>query len=303
MSKKKRHEKTLFETIYEVFGGVDSDLPPQSSSSSSSSSPSSTNQVQNLVTKLKAVIDELAKNFANAKDLVLELARVLDETKQCKERSQICRKIKEMLKEKIAEGKITAKWIEECLPREYKRRYNNNNNNNIKSELSSLSGSEEWQQQQEDGDDNDDAKKVEQIIIDISGSSSTVKEELLSLSSPHHNSCNSASNHGTNDSECNSITTKPNKNSTENASDTQDAMSSFEGDCRQLEEEDDCGGETILGDSSVIVCSNKIHYIHKEKYDLLRQAMNSSKQFCFITFDKDGTLVQAESDISKQERK
>jgi hypothetical protein len=110
--------------------------------------------VQNLVTKLKAVIDELAKNFANAKDLLLELARLLDETKQCKERSQICRKIKEMLKEKIAEGKITAKWIEECLPLEYKRRYNNsNNNNNIKSELSSLSGSE----QEKDGDDNDDA--------------------------------------------------------------------------------------------------------------------------------------------------
>ncbi len=72
-----------------------------------------------------------------------------------------------------------------------------------------------------------------------------------------------------------------------------------------MEEEDDCGdgGGTVLGDSSVIVCANKIHYIHKEKYDLLRHAMNSSKQFCFITFDKDGTLVQAESDISKQERK
>jgi hypothetical protein len=293
MSKKKRHEKTLVETIYELFESVDSDLPPQSSSSSPP--PSSTNQVQILVTKLKAVIDDLAKNFANAKDLVLELARVLDETKQCKERSRICRKIKEMLKEKIAEGKITAKWIEECLPREYRRRYNNS----IKSELSSLSGSED-EQEEEDGDDNDDAKKVEQIIIYTSGRSSTVKEELLSLSSPHHSSGNSTSNHGTNDSECNSITIKPNKNSTENASETQDARSSFEGDCRQLEEEDDCDGDIILGDSSVIVRANKIHYIHKEKYDLLRQAMNSSKQFCFITFDKDGTLVRAESDISKQ---
>jgi hypothetical protein len=74
MSKKKRHEKTLVETIYELFESVDSDLPPQSSSSPP---PSSTNQVQILVTKLKAVIDDLAKNFANAKDLVLELARVL----------------------------------------------------------------------------------------------------------------------------------------------------------------------------------------------------------------------------------
>jgi hypothetical protein len=175
MSKKKKHEKTLAETIDDLFESVDPDLPSQSSSSSSSS----TNQLQNLVTKLKAVIDELAKNFANAKDLILELARVLDETKQCKQRSQICRKIKEMLKDKIAEGKITAKWIEECLPQEYKRRYNN-----IKSELSSLSGLEE---KEEERNDNDDAKKVEQIIIDTSGRSSTIKEDLLS-SSPDHSS-------------------------------------------------------------------------------------------------------------------
>jgi hypothetical protein len=131
MSKKKKHEKTLAEAIDELYESIDPDSPLQSSLS--------TNQVQNLVTKLKAVIDELAKNFANAKDLILELARVLDETKQCEQRSQICRKIKEMLRDKIAEGKITGKWIEECLPQEYKRRYNNN----IKSELSSLSGSEE----------------------------------------------------------------------------------------------------------------------------------------------------------------
>jgi ElaB/YqjD/DUF883 family membrane-anchored ribosome-binding protein len=69
MSKKKRHEKTLVEEIIELFESVDADLPPQPSSSS-------TDQVQNLVTKIKAVIDEVAKNFANAKDLILELARV-----------------------------------------------------------------------------------------------------------------------------------------------------------------------------------------------------------------------------------
>ena len=43
------------------------------------------------------------------------------------------RKIKEVLKDKIREGKITAKWIEDCLPPEYKRKYT------TKSEVSSLS--------------------------------------------------------------------------------------------------------------------------------------------------------------------
>jgi len=46
---------------------------------------------------------------------------------------QVSRKIKEILKDKISEGKITAKWIEDCLPPEYKRKYT------TKSEVSSLS--------------------------------------------------------------------------------------------------------------------------------------------------------------------
>ena len=81
-----------------------------------------TNQIKNIIAKLRVVIDERDKNFADAKSLILELARHLDETRQCEE-TQICRKIKEMLNDKINEGKITGKWIEECLPQEYKRKY------------------------------------------------------------------------------------------------------------------------------------------------------------------------------------
>ena len=62
--------------------------------------------------------------------------------KECKQ-NQICTKIKEMLADKIKEGKITKKCIERCLPQEYRRRY-------AKSEQSSLSGK---------------AKKLEKIII------------------------------------------------------------------------------------------------------------------------------------------
>src|SRR5437016_8227354 len=107
-----------------------------------------TNQIENIIAKLRDVIDELDKNFADAKSLILELARQLDETKQS-EQIQICRKIKETLKDKINEGKITGKWIEECLPQEYKRKY-------AKSELSSLSGN---------------AKKVGKILVDNEGKS------------------------------------------------------------------------------------------------------------------------------------
>ena len=71
-------------------------------------------QIKTVVVNLRAVIDELDRNFASAKRLILELARLLDETKGCKQ-SQICTKIKEMLADKIKEGKISKKWIERCL--------------------------------------------------------------------------------------------------------------------------------------------------------------------------------------------
>ena len=45
---------------------------------------------------------------------------------------RVCLKIKELLRDKITEGKITKRWIEEGLPSDYKRRY-------IKSEVSFLS--------------------------------------------------------------------------------------------------------------------------------------------------------------------
>jgi hypothetical protein len=51
-----------------------------------------TNQVENIIAKLRVVIDELDKNFANVKSLILELARHLDETRQS-EQTQICRNL------------------------------------------------------------------------------------------------------------------------------------------------------------------------------------------------------------------
>ena len=87
--------------------------------------------IECILTDLRVVIDKIDKNFNSAKKLILIFAEALFDTKQY-EQSQICRKIKESLKDKITEGKITKKWIEECLPKDYKRKYS-------KSEPSSLS--------------------------------------------------------------------------------------------------------------------------------------------------------------------
>jgi hypothetical protein len=92
-------------------------------------------EIKGIIVDLKSVIDHISMNFTKASELIHRLARRLDESKQC-EQGQICKRIKEILKDKIQEGKISQKWIEECLPKEYKRKY-------LKSELSSLSNSQQ----------------------------------------------------------------------------------------------------------------------------------------------------------------
>ena len=103
--------------------------------------------IKGIIVDLKLVIDQLDNNRTKAKDLIHELARRLDESKQC-ERDQVSRKIKKILKEEIKEGKITAKWIEDCLSPEYTRKYT------PKSEVSSLS-----------------KENRKEIVVDASGNS------------------------------------------------------------------------------------------------------------------------------------
>jgi hypothetical protein len=87
--------------------------------------------VKSMISSLRILIDQLDSDFKQARELIQEIARRLDEGNLC-ERNQISRIVKKILNDKIQEGKITEKWIEECLSPEYKRQY-------TKSELSSLS--------------------------------------------------------------------------------------------------------------------------------------------------------------------
>jgi len=88
-------------------------------------------RIKKITAELIETIDQLDHNFKRARDRILDLARVLDESKTCP-RDQIGRYIKGILKDKIEEGKISVRWIHESLPKEYKREYR-------KREVSSLS--------------------------------------------------------------------------------------------------------------------------------------------------------------------
>jgi hypothetical protein len=92
--------------------------------------------IHGIIVDLRIIVDDLNDRFKKFQEIILELARRLDEEKICK-RDMICQTIKEILKDKMAEGKISERWIENCLPTEYKKRYNRKKT--IKTEVSSVS--------------------------------------------------------------------------------------------------------------------------------------------------------------------
>ena len=92
--------------------------------------------IKGLIADLRNLVDQFG---TNSKELVMELARGLDEEKIC-ERNKISRLIKYILKDKIREGKITAKWIENCLPEDYKRRYSKSEETSLSRKVKKLQG-------------------------------------------------------------------------------------------------------------------------------------------------------------------
>jgi hypothetical protein len=78
--------------------------------------------VNGIIADLKMVVEKFHLEFTKLKEIIQELAKRLDENKICKQEI-VCQAIKEILKEKISEGKISERYIESCLPTEYKRKH------------------------------------------------------------------------------------------------------------------------------------------------------------------------------------
>lgn len=208
-------------------------------------------EVESIILELKEVIDRFDYNFRKAKDLILELARTLDESERC-ERTQISRKIKEILKDKINEGKITAKWIHECLPSEYKREYS-------KRELSSLSKNNSM-----NGNGTEQEKVMQIGTAGQSVDSSGKTENEVGL-----------------DTEAN----KPN---------IMPGHQSYLSD-QSLTDCPRCKASPIVP-ADHISHDDRTYRISKDKLGLLITAIKSSREFCSVTFDKNGALIHVQSD-------
>ena len=228
-----------------------------------------TNQIKNIIAKLRVVIDERDKNFADAKSLILELARHLDETRQCEE-TQICRKIKEMLNDKINEGKITGKWIEECLPQEYKRKY-------TKSELSSLSGN---------------AKKVGKILVDNEGkslaeSSSYERSNIDNIAHIAHIA--------------HTQTQGKDRNQALQEEDTPNNLGISENDddggCIRVQEWEGAFFKALMMTEAEHLSGAEMKFtIPKERYEEVKTAMFNGSNCCYLIFDRNsGSFLRPES--------
>jgi hypothetical protein len=215
-------------------------------------------RIEVIVVKLRISIDQLGIHFDKAKNLISELARELDEAKQYKQ-SQICRKIKDLLEDKIKEGKISEKWIEECLPQEYKRKY-------VKSEVSSLS-------KQGKKDNTTTGQQKENGLIAIEPSIKT--DATL------------ASNYGGEGG----------------------AESEFKDKCeaalllkKQEIEQVLIRQRSLVNDDET--STNEIRLaIPKEKFENVKAAMENSRDFVYLIFDKSGRLERAESDVLTETKK
>jgi hypothetical protein len=234
--------------------------------------------IEGIIADLRIVIDQLDMNFANAKSLILELARRFDETKRC-EQSQIFRKIKEILQDKIKEGKITEKWIEGCLPQEYKRRY-------AKSELTSLS------KQAKRNTETEEPENRDQILVNAQSG----KSVLTNVESGNDDGCDS--NFHTGDSieqRLKKQVTDQYTTSDDNDDDKYKALRSENYELKQ----------TVKRLTSIVpadkISATELEFtILKSKFEEVKAAIDSSKDSVYLTFDRSGILQRVDSDIFRE---
>jgi hypothetical protein len=240
---------------------------------------SSSKIIDGIIADLRITIDQIAINSNTAKCLILELARRFDETKRC-EQSQICRKIKDILQDKIQEGKITEKWIEECLPPEYKRTY-------AKSEVSSLSKQAK----------RNAAKQRRKNKDIIAAHTQSTKSVLTTIDGHNDNGAddddsNLCNDNGTEQAPNNKT---PNQNTTLKDYDQRQAL------CSEIHKSKQAVGKQARIVTADQISATELEFtIPKEKYREIKAAMKSSRDSISVTFDKSGVLQHAEPDIPRE---
>jgi hypothetical protein len=240
--------------------------------------------VKSIARNLRIAVDQMHLGLTKAKELILETARQLDE-EHVEEQAKICKKIKEILKDKIQEGKISEGWIEECLPCEYKRKYTR-----TESQQNHLSGVQQ-----------------PELVVSTNGNqisesdigSKTPDTEIVSslLGEDQSPSADEASPDPSSYNQPKSSTVDDFVPSIPSHKQTRQECSS----CLELQDEVIQLREALRRRSiptadqipaTILGCR-----IPKEKYEIVRDAMDRSKSAIFVECDESKKFVRAEPDM------
>jgi hypothetical protein len=223
-----------------------------------------------IVADLKNAVDQLNLDSIQAKRLIQDLAHRLDELGKC-EKSKISSNIKEILADKIKEHKITEKWIEECLPSEYKRKYTR------KSELSSLS------------------KQIENVSAHSGNTIDNGDGSALLIN--HNAGHGNPSNNGENKAKIASCSKDLERQECEISNDDTDPYQILHEENRQLKETISEQKKVMMGSQ---IQSHEMEFmIPREKYYEIKEAMSKSKHFTYLTFNNRGIMLRVTADIFK----
>jgi hypothetical protein len=173
---------------------------------------------------------------------------------------QVCRKIKEILEDKINQGKISEKWIEECLPAEYKRKY-------IKSDLSSLSKQR---------------PKRQLIEVRTGGNQITEQQDEKGIDWP-------SERQPTNKMQ-----------SEDKSEQRRVVIQAGESEALAQENEElkeALRRQTAMQSADQVSQSELKFTVPKARYEELQNAMHKSENLVYLIFDKSRTFVRAEPDV------
>jgi hypothetical protein len=174
-----------------------------------------------------------------------------------------------MLKDKIKDGKITGKWIEECLPQEYKRKY-------AKSELSSLSRN---------------AKKVRKILVDSEGKSLAESSSYESSNIDNIAHIAHIAHTQTQGGDRNQTLQK----------DTPNNVGISENDygcrCISVQEWEEAFLKALMMTQDEHLPGAEVKFsIPKDRYEEVKTAMSNGSNCCYLIFDRiSGSFLRSES--------
>jgi hypothetical protein len=252
------------------------------------SSNSFPQDIKNIITKLRITVDHIDSPRNYARDLIHELARQFDEKRLC-ERGRISIKIKEILEDKIRAGKVTERWIRKCLPPEYKREYIKD-----KRELSSLSEKKPGTK----------SLSEQTITVGNDGQQTTSNEQLKE---PADTLVSNPTNLQRSDwnPKTGTESLSPEQGITKQSTDTTHPSDKYIGQectsCLELQNEitqlKEAFQRISIPTADQIPASEFEFIIPKEKYEMLRDAMDKSKSAIFVKCDETKKFARAVADV------